>query len=122
MARGKPEPLVLPPPSARACWAGFLTWALGLPLVCAGALAVIAGALWLAGGQDLLWRTTADMGTALFWIGAIALMYPLGLFFWFEDLRTGLARAREWEAMTPEVRAAALAAAVPPKRRSRKKE
>jgi hypothetical protein len=121
MARGKSVFLALPPKTARTCWAEFLKLALGLPLVCAGALAGIASALWLAGGQDLMWRTTADMGTALFWIGAIALMYPLGLFFWVEDLRKGLARAREWDAMTPEARAAAMAAAPLPKRRSRKK-
>jgi hypothetical protein len=116
MARTRKIVAELPPPTRRAVWGEFLKWAVGLPAVCAGGLGVIAGALWLAGGQDLMWRTTADMGTALFWIGTIALLYPVGLFFWVEDLRAGLARAREWDAMSAEERSAALAEAAPPKR------
>jgi hypothetical protein len=115
---------VLPPKSAGQCWAEFLKWAIGVPLVCAGGLAVIAGALWLAGGQALMWQATSDMGTALFWIAAIVLMYPLLLWFWIEDLRSGLRAARDWQAMTPEAQAAALEAAkavVPQPRRRRRK-
>lgn len=101
----------LPPPTVRQCWAVFLKWVLGVPLVVIGGLAIIAGALWLAGGQDLIWRTTADMGTALFWIAAISVMYPAMLYFWVSDLRDGLKAARAWAALTPEAQAAALAEA-----------
>lgn len=125
MARVNPAPLKLPPPTVRQCWGAFLKWVLGVPMVVVGGLAIIAGALWLAGGQELMWQATADMGTALFWIAAISLMYPAMLFVWVAELRDGLRRAREWEAMTPEARDAALAeaasVAAKPQRRSRKK-
>jgi hypothetical protein len=117
----------LPPPTAGQCWAVFLKWVVGVPLVVVGGLAGIAGALWLAGGQELMWRTTTDMGTALFWIAAISLMYPAMLFIWVADLRDGLRAARAWAALTPEAQAAALAEAeaaaqaARPRRRARKK-
>jgi hypothetical protein len=51
-------------------------------------------------------------------------MYPLMLFVWVAELRDGLKAARDWEAMTPEAQAAAIAEAglaARPKRRKRKK-
>ena len=52
-------------------------------------------------------------------------LYPAMLWVWWGDLREGVRAARDWEAMTPEAQAAALAevaaAAVKPKRKSRKK-
>jgi hypothetical protein len=122
MANSAPKPAKLPPPTARHCWGAFLKWVLGIPLVCAGGLGIIAFGLWAAGGQDLMTQTMRDMGTALFWIGAILLMYPLMLFVWVAELRDGLRAAREWEAMPPDTQAAAIAeaAAAKPKRRARK--
>lgn len=89
----------------------FLKWVVGIPLVCLVGLGIIGFALWAAGGQDLMWQTARDMGTAFFWIVAIILMYPLMLFVWVADLRAGLKVARDWEAMSPEARAAAMAEA-----------
>ncbi len=89
----------------------------------AAALAVIAGALWLAGGQALMTRTEMDIGTALFWIAAIVLMYPVALVVLIWDLRDGLRAARDWAALSEDERQAALAAqaAAPvPKRRRRR--
>ncbi len=50
-------------------------------------------------------------------------MYPLMLFVWVAELRDGLKAAREWEALTPEAQAAAIAEAKAsrPERRKRKK-
>jgi hypothetical protein len=124
MAKISPKPANLPPPTVRQCWAEFLKWVLGVPLVVICGLAIIAGALWLAGGQELMWQTTADMGTALFWIAAIILLYPVMLFVWVSDLREGLRRAREWEALPPEAQAVATAEApvqaARPKRKTRR--
>jgi hypothetical protein len=124
MAKTPPKPMKLPPPTVRQCWVEFLKWVLGVPLVVIGGLAIIAGALWLAGGQELMWQTTADMGTALFWIAAIILLYPAMLFVWVSDLREGLQHAREWEALTPEAQAVAIAEApvqaARPKRKTRR--
>jgi hypothetical protein len=111
MAKAPSKPAKLPPPTARQCWGAFLKWVLGVPLVCAGGLGTIGFALWAAGGQDLMWQTTRDMGTALFWIVGILLMYPLLTFMWVAELRTGLKAARDWDAMTPEAQATAVAEA-----------
>lgn len=118
------RPATLPPPTARACWGVCLKWVLGVPLVCVGGLGIIAFGLWAMGGGALMWQAQRDMGTAFFWIVAIVLMYPLMLFVWVADLRTGLKAARDWEAMTPEAQATALAeaAAAKPRRRARKKD
>ena len=124
MAKAASKPPKLPPPTVRQCWGAFLKWVVGVPLVCVGGLGIIGGALWLAGGQELMWQTTHDMGTALFWIIGIMLMYPLMLFVWVAELRDGLRAAREWEALMPEAQAAAIAEAkaARPERRKRKKE
>jgi hypothetical protein len=123
MAKAPPKPSKLPPPTVRQCWAEFLKWVVGVPLVCIGGLGIIGGAVWLAGGQDLMWQTTQSMGTALFWIIGILLMYPFLIFMWVAELRSGLKAAREWEALTPEAQAAAMAEAkaARPERRTRKK-
>ena len=111
MAKAPPKPLTLPPPTVRQCWGAFLKWVVGIPLICAGGLGIIAFALWAAGGQELMWQTTRDMGTALFWIIGILLMYPFLIFMWVAELQSGLKAAREWEALTPEAQAAAIAEA-----------
>jgi hypothetical protein len=120
MARRKTASPTLPPATARQCWATFLKWSLGVPLICAGGLGIIGGALWLAGGQELMWRTVSDMGTALFYIAGILLMYPLLMVMWVADLRSGLAAARDWAALSPEAQAKALAAVPAPRRRKRR--
>lgn len=111
----------LPPPSRGQVWAEFLKWALGIPLAVAGALAVIWLALWLAGSQGMMPKAESDMWGVLGWLGVIVLLYPVALVFLIWDLRDGLRAVRDWEAMTPEARAAALQAAEadPPKRRKR---
>lgn len=109
MARPPPAPKPLPPPTAGQCWGTFLKWVLGVPMVCAGGLVIIYLGLWAAGGQELIWQATRDMGTALFWIAAILLMYPVMIFVWVAELRDGLKAAREWDAMSPEARASSLA-------------
>jgi hypothetical protein len=123
MVRRRTEAPKLPPPTTGQVWQEFLKWSVGVPLVCVGGLGLIGGTLWLAGGQELMWQTTSDMGTALFWIAAIALMYPFLLVLWVADLRQGLKRARDWAAMTPEAQGAAKIATpeVPEPKRGRKK-
>lgn len=123
MAKAPPKQPKLPPPTVRQCWGEFLKWVVGVPLICIGGLAIIGGAVWLAGGQELMWQTTRDMGTALFWIIGIILMYPFLIFMWVAELRGGLRAARDWEALTPEAQAAAIAEAkaARPERRKRKK-
>lgn len=120
MARKPHPPAPLPPPTAGQVWAEFLKWALGVPLAVVAALAVIAGALWLAGSQGLMPRAEMDLGTALFWIAAIVLMYPVALVFLVWDLRDGLRAARQWAAMTEEERQAALATQAAPEGRKRR--
>jgi hypothetical protein len=118
MAKRPAKPAPLPPPTARACWTAFLKGAVGIPLVVLAALGLIAGALWLSPLEGMMWRTVDSLGTALLWVGLIVLMYPLLLWFWVEDLRAGLKAARDWDALAPEARAAALAAA-PVRKRAR---
>jgi hypothetical protein len=124
MAR-KPAPVVqvLPPPPARVCWRVFLLWVLGVPMAVAGALGVIWAALWAAGSGGLTQQADSDLGTVLFWLAVIALLYPAMLWVWIGDLRAGLRAARDWDALSPEARAAALetAAPKPPKPRKTRK-
>lgn len=125
MAKPPPKAPALPPPTRAQCWLTFWAWVLGVPLAVAGALGVIWVALWALGSMPMDPRAGIDMMTTLWWLGVIVLLYPAMLWVWWGDLRDGLKAARDWEAMTPEVRAAALAeaaaAAAKPKRRSRKK-
>ena len=121
MAKVPPPAVKLPPPTVRQCWGAFLKWVLGVPLVCIGGLGIIGLGLWAAGGQELMWQTTRDMGTALFWIGGILLMYPLLMFMWVAELRAGLQAARDWGVMTPEAQAAALAEAKAARQEAREK-
>jgi hypothetical protein len=109
----------LPPPTKAQVWRTFPGWTVGIPLALAAGLAVISGALWLSGGS-LMTRAELDMGTALFWMAAIALMYPVMLVIWIGDLRAGLARARDWAGLTAGEQAARIAA-VPAKRPGRQR-
>lgn len=122
MAR-KPAPAAkaLPPPSAWACWRVFLLWVLGVPLAVAAALGVLWAALWATGSGGLTQQADSDMGTVLFWLAVIALLYPAMLWVWVGDLRAGLRTARDWATLSPEARAEALKAApVPTSRKTRK--
>jgi hypothetical protein len=98
------------PLSRAACWGRFLMWSVGVPVVAAAGLAVIAGGLWLAGGRDLTNQAMLAMGDALFWIAAIALMYPAMLVIWVLELRDGLRAADAWERMDATERASMAAA------------
>lgn len=111
MAKAPAKPPKLPPRTARQCWGEFLKWVLGIPLVIVGGLAIIGGGVWLAGGQDLTWQVAQNMGTALFYILGILLLYPLLMFMWVAELRDGLKAARDWEALSPEAQNAAMAEA-----------
>ena len=124
MAKPPPKAPALPPPTVAQCWLAFLAWVLGVPLAVAAALGVIWVALWALGSMPMDARAGIDMMTTLWWLGVIVLLYPAMLWVWWGDLRDGLKAARDWEAMTPEARAAAIAeaaAAPKPKRKSRKK-
>lgn len=125
MAKPPPAPVKLPPPTVGQCWAEFLKWVVGLPLLVVGALGFVWLAYRLTGGFGMSWQLESNSAAVLFWLAVIALLYPVMLWVWWGDLRDGLKRAREWEAMTPETRAAATAEAAAlaakPKRRSRKK-
>jgi hypothetical protein len=127
MAKSAPHPPELPPPTVARCWMTFWSWVLGIPLAVAAVLGVIWVALWALGSTEMDNRAASDMISTLWWLGVIVLLYPAMLWVWWGDLREGLKRAREWDAMTPEARAAAvaeataLAQAAKPKRRSRKK-
>lgn len=116
MAKPLPRKPNLPPPSRGQVWAEFLKWALGVPLAVVAALAVIWFALWLAGSQGMMPKVESDMWGVLGWLGLIVLLYPVALVFLVWDLRDGLRAARDWEAMTPEAREAALEPA-PPRRK-----
>jgi len=110
-----------------ACWWTFVKWVVGLPLAVAGALGCVWFVFWAYPNGGMSTQLEGDTATVLFWLAAIALMYPVMVFIWVSDLQTGLKRAREWEAMTPEARAAALAEVTAaamvakPKRKPRKK-
>ena len=122
MVKSPPKAPALPPPTVAECWLTFWAWVLGVPLAVAAALGVIWAALWALGSMPMDARAGIDMMTTLWWLGVIVLLYPAMLWVWWGDLREGIRAAQDWEAMTPEARAAALAeAAVKPKRQSRKK-
>jgi hypothetical protein len=105
--RTAPPVPVADPPSRGACWGRFLMWSVGVPVVVLVGLAVIAGALWLVGGWGLTNQAMLAMGDALFWIAAIALMYPAMLVIWVLELRDGLRAAKVWNGMDPATHAAA---------------
>lgn len=125
MAKPPPKAPALPPPTVAECWLIFWAWVLGVPLAVAAALGVIWVGLWALGSMPMDARAGIDMMTTLWWLGVIVLLYPAMLWVWWGDLREGIRAAQDWEAMTPEARAAVLAeaaaAAAKPKRRSRKK-
>ena len=125
MAKPPPAPATLPPASVARCWLTFWAWVLGVPLTVVAVLGVIWVALWALGTMPMDARAGIDMMTTLWWLGVIVLLYPAMLWVWWGDLRDGLKAAQDWEAMTPEARAAAMAeaeaAAAKPKRKSRKK-
>jgi hypothetical protein len=127
MAKPPPEPVRLPPPTAAQCWLTFWKWVLGVPLLVGTALAFVWFAFWATGSGGMSWQLESNTGTVLFWLAVIALLYPAMLWVWWGDLRDGLKAARDWEAMTPEARAAAIAEAelaalaAKPKRRGRKR-
>ena len=124
MARKPSISPALPPPSRAACWREFAKWVLGIPLLVCGALAIIVGAIWLTRSGEMMWQATRDMGTALAWLALIVLMYPALIVLWVAELRAGLRAARDWDALTPDAQAAAIAARAEatPARRRRKKE
>jgi hypothetical protein len=108
------------PPSRAEVWKQFLLWVLGVPLVVVAGCGVIAGALWVSGG-DMVWQAISGIGTALVWLGLIVLIYPVMVFVWVADLRAGLRAAGEWAGMDEAARAQALAAqAETEKRRGRR--
>jgi len=122
MVKSPPKAPALPPPTVAECWLTFWAWVLGIPLAVLAALGVIWATLWALGSMPMDARAGIDMMTTLWWLGVIVLLYPAMLWVWWGDLREGIRAAQDWEAMTPEARAAALAeAAVKPKRQSRKK-
>jgi hypothetical protein len=124
MVKPAPEPAKLPPPTVAQCWLTFWAWVLGIPLAVIAVLGVIWVALWALGSMPMEARAASDMVTTLWWLGIIVLLYPAMLWVWWGDLRDGLKRARDWEVLSPEARAAAIAeaeaAAAKPKRRARK--
>ncbi|WP_149586986.1 hypothetical protein [Tabrizicola flagellatus] len=105
------QPAILPPPGRGAAWAQFLKWAVGVPVVVAGALGAIWLAFWAAGSAGLMLRTELKIGEILMWLGLIALLYPVALVVLVWDLIDGLRAARAWEALPPEAQAQAMAAA-----------
>jgi hypothetical protein len=125
MAKPPPAPVTLPPPTVAECWWTFVKWVGGVPLLAGGAVGLIWLAYWATGSAGMIWQAESEIGTVLFWIAVISLFYPVMLWVWWGELREGLKRAREWEAMTPEARGAAIAEAAAlvakPKRRARKK-
>jgi hypothetical protein len=126
MAKPAPKPALLPPPTVAQCWLTFWKWVLGIPLLIGVALGFVWFAFWATGSGGMSWQLESNTATVLFWLAAIALLYPAMLWVWWGDLQDGLKRAREWEAMTPEAQATAIAdaeaaLAAKPKRQSRKK-
>ncbi|MCU0825850.1 MAG: hypothetical protein MUE52_00220 [Tabrizicola sp.] len=126
MPKSPPATPNLPPPTRAQVWAEFLKWAVGVPVVVGVALGLIWLAYWATGSAGMMLRTEYEIGTIVMWLGLIMLMYPVALVFLVWDLRDGLRAIRDWDAMTPEAQAAALAdgkaaAAASPRRRSRKK-
>ena len=110
MPRKTQVPPPLPPPTRAGCWAAFAKWTLGIPLLVALALGLVWLAIWASGSGGMVWQATRDMGTVLFWLALIVLMYPAMLIIWVAELRAGLAAADRWAALSDTDRAAALAA------------
>jgi hypothetical protein len=108
----------VPPKSRETLWKDYLRLVLGIPLIILVGALVIAGFLWLSGGETT-WRVSNDMGTAIMYMGLIVLIYPVILVIWTLELRSGLRDLRDWDSMTPDARAAALAAAKPQRKRRR---
>lgn len=123
VASANPAPAATEPPSRTACWVTFVKWAFGTPAIVASGIGIIAGSLWLVGGQGLVTQAEMAMWDALFWIAVIVLLYPLMLVIWVLELRDGLKARAAWERMSPEERAAAAAAAgaAPAKQRRARK-
>lgn len=125
MAKPSPVPPTLPPPTVAQCWLTFWKWVIGVPLVVIGALGFVWLAFWATGSGGMSWQLESNTATVLLWLGLIVLLYPAMLWVWGGELREGIKTARDWEAMSPEAQAAAIAeteaAAVKPKRRVRKK-
>ena len=125
MAKPPPEPAKLPPPTVAQCWLTFWKWVIGVPLVVIGALGFVWFAFSATGSGGMSWQLESNTATVLLWLGLIVLLYPAMLWVWWGELRDGIKAARDWDAMTPEARVAAIAeaeaAAARPKRRSRKK-
>lgn len=123
--RSDPPPAPVPPPTPREAWLTFFKWVLGIPLVVLGAVGIVWVGLWAVGGSDgLMNQTTSDLGTVIWWLGIIVLLYPAMLWLWTVELREALAARRDWDALTEEQRAAKLAEqaerAPVPKKRKRK--
>jgi hypothetical protein len=125
MAKPPPNTPKLPPPTAAECWRTFALWVLGIPLLVAGALGFVWVAFRATGSLGMSWQLESNTATVLLGLAAIVLLYPAMLWVWWGDLQSGLKAARDWEAMTPDARAAAIAEAAAgvaaPKRRTRKK-
>ena len=124
MPKPAPQPARLPPPTVAECWRTFALWVLGVPLLVAGALGFVWFAVLAHGSAGLSWQLESNTATVLIGLAVIALLYPAMLWVWWGDLRDGVRAARDWEAMPPDARAAALAkadAAQVPKRRRRTK-
>lgn len=120
-SRATPPPLL--PPSRAACWREFAKWTLGIPLVVGLGLGFVWLVLSLNGGNPMTSQADSSMGTALFWLAAIALMYPALMIMWVADLRAGLRAARDWDTLSDAEQTAAIAAgatAIPARRRRKK--
>jgi hypothetical protein len=124
MAKRKPAPPKLPPPTEAQCWRVFALWVLGVPLLVGAALGFVWFAVWATGSLGMSWQLESNSATVLLSLAAIVLFYPALLWVWWSELQDGLRQARAWQAMSPEAQAAAiaLAEAAGPKRRSRKQE
>jgi hypothetical protein len=108
----------VPPLSRATLWKDYRRRVFGIPLIILAAALVIGLFLGLSGGE-MNWRVSNDMGTAIIYMGLILLIYPVMLVIWTKDLRHGLRDLRDWDNMSPDARAAALAAAKPLRKRRR---
>ena len=114
---GAPGPDGVPPGRA-VLWRQFLLWALGTPALVAAGLGIVWAAHWAAGSAGLMPKADMEAFYILLGLAAIALAFPVMLYFWVAELREGLAARRAWEALPPGERAEAARgalAAVPPK-------
>jgi hypothetical protein len=111
MVRPPTAPAKLPPPTVAQSWLIFWKWVIGVPLAVAGALGFVWLAFWATGSGGMSWQLESNTTTVILWLGIIVLLYPAMLWVWWGDLREGIKTARDWEAMTPEAREAAMAQA-----------